>query len=221
MDTCQEQIVAGFETYLTSVGMTLPQLLRLCSNQKSSLLNLSSEQYARFSNFYRLLLAQDYSTFPKGTLLEQLTSILFQNSLFYVRKNCRTLTNELDLLLEWSEDSRLLLMNQSFPCFGDSFICECKNYSEAVSVTYVGKFFSLLRLAHAKLGIMVAWEGITGRNSWTDAKGLIRKIALSERIFIIVIDQNDFRDIFEQKTNIFSLVNEKYQALQNDIDYSQ
>ena len=112
-------------------------------------------------------------------------------------------------------------MNQVFSCFGDSFICECKNYSSAVSVTYVGKFFSLLRLARVQLGIMIAWEGVTGRNRWSDAEGLIRKIALSEHIFIVTVDQNDLQRIFEQQTNIFSLINDKYHALQHDIDYSK
>lgn len=221
MDICQKQVAEAIEKQLASAGMTVPQLMQFFSSKNSPLLNLSSEQYTQFSYFYGLLIAQNYSSFSKGTLLENITSILFQNSLFYIRRNCRTCTNELDLLVEWSEISRLSLMNQSFPCFGDSFICECKNYSRAVDVTYVGKFFSLLHLAHTQLGIMIAWDGITGRSSWNDAEGLIRKIALSECIFIVVIDRYDLQKIFEQRTNIFSLVNEKYQALKNDIDYSQ
>lgn len=221
MDICQEQVAEAIEKQLTSAGMTLPQLMRFFSSKNSSLLNLSAEQHSQFSYFYNLLIAKDYSLFSKGALLEKLTSILFQNSLFYIRRNCRTCTNELDLLVEWSEASRLSLISQSFPCFDDSFICECKNYSRAVDVTYIGKFFSLLHLADTKLGIMIAWDGITGRNNWKDAKGLIRKIALGSHTFIVVIDRHDLQGILEQKTNIFSLVNEKYQALKNDIDYSQ
>lgn len=221
MDIYQEQIASDIEAQLTSAGMTLSQLVQFYGSKNSALLNLSAEQYAQFSRYYNLLIAQDYSTFSKGKLLENITSVLFQNSLFYIRRNCRTCTNELDLLVEWSEISRLSLINQGFPCFGDSFICECKNYSSAVDVTYVGKFFSLLHLANTYLGIMIAWDGITGRNNWKDAKGLIRKIALGAHTFIVIIDKHDLQDIYEQKTTIFSLVNEKYQALKNDIDYSQ
>lgn len=221
MDAQFEHTALEIEEKMNSVGMTISQLIHFYSVRKSTLFNLSTEQYRKFSYFYQLLVSQDYSKFTKGSLLERISTILFQNSLFYVRNNCRTHTNELDLLIEWSDSSRLSLMNQVFSCFGDSFICECKNYSSAVSVTYVGKFFSLLRLARVQLGIMIAWEGVTGRNSWSDAEGLIRKIALSEHIFIVTVDQNDLQRIFEQQTNIFSLINDKYHALQHDIDYSK
>lgn len=67
---------------------------------------------------------------------------------------------------------------------------------------------------------MVSWNGITGRNDWSDSQGLIKKIALKEGLFIIVLDKNDLKRVCDNETNIFSLVTDKYFALQQDINYS-
>ena len=67
---------------------------------------------------------------------------------------------------------------------------------------------------------MIAWNGIAGRSKWSDASGLIRKIALRDNTYIIHIEKKDFKAIYEQKANIFSIIHDKYLALQNDIDYS-
>lgn len=67
---------------------------------------------------------------------------------------------------------------------------------------------------------MIAWDGITERSKWTDASGLIRKIALKDDTYIIIIEKNDLQAIYEKKTNIFSILHNKFYALQNEIDYS-
>lgn len=67
---------------------------------------------------------------------------------------------------------------------------------------------------------MIAWNGIAGRSKWSDASGLIRKIALRDNTYIIPIEKKDFKAIYEQKANIFSIIHDKYLALQNEIDYS-
>ena len=67
---------------------------------------------------------------------------------------------------------------------------------------------------------MIAWNGIAGRSKWSDANGLIRKIALRDNTYIICIEKNDFKAIYEQKANIFSIIHDKYKALQNEIDYT-
>ena len=84
----------------------------------------------------------------------------------------------------------------------------------------MGKFASLLITTETKLGIMVTWNGVTGRNRWSDSQGLIKKIALRQNIYIIVLDKNDFKRICDKKDNIFSIIDEKYTSLKNDIDYN-
>lgn len=68
---------------------------------------------------------------------------------------------------------------------------------------------------------MIAWDGITARSAWSDSKGLIKKIALKEDIYIIIIDKYDLEKIYKQESNIFSLLHDKYIGLKNEIDYSK
>ena len=85
-------------------------------------------------------------------------------------------------LIRWTESARLSGFQAAFPCFGDSFLCECKNYDGAVNVTYVGKFSSLMSVTDSNFGIMISWDGVTGRGKWSDSQGLIKKIALRENV---------------------------------------
>lgn len=209
---------------LNEIGMTLPQLFYCLGKNKSSLLNLDDISQKEFSEIYNNLSKGVVDKQSKGQLLEDLANLLFREEserFFYTRKNCRTSTNEIDLLLEWSDEARAIGINTMYPYLGDSFICECKNYDGPVNVTYVGKFCSLLTVTSTNFGIMIAWDGVTGRGKWDASQGLIKKIALSQKIFIIVLDKNDLKGISDGKTNIFALVHEKYIALKNDIDYTR
>lgn len=77
-------------------------------------------------------------------------------------------------------------------------------------------------VSNVKLGIMIAWEGVSGgSSSWNYGTGLIKKIALKKDIYILVIDKDDLKKIYNGKTNIFSLIYEKHKALQYNIDYSK
>ncbi len=79
----------------------------------------------------------------------------------------------------------------------------------------------MLSLADVKLGVLVAWNGVKGRGEWDAAKGLIKKIALKDGIFIIVIDKDDLKEIYDGKRHIYSLIYDKHSALKNDIDFSK
>lgn len=210
--------------FLSQKGITFSQLFQILGTRKSSLLNIQEKELKEFINIYDKIENKEYEKQQKGSLLEQLSAIIFfkgAQKLLNVRKNCRTSTNEIDILLEWTEEARILNLNNSYSCFGENFICECKNYNGPVGVTYVGKFCSLLRECDAKLGIMISWEGVTGKGNWDSAKGLIKKIALKEKIYVVVLDKNDLKEIYENRNNIFQLVYEKYNALKLDIEYSK
>ena len=184
---------------------------------------ISDEDYKECINLYNTIKKGGLTKGQKGQKLEELTTILFKKSvenLFDVYNNCRTSTNEIDLLIRWTENARLCGINNAFPCFGESFLCECKNYDGAVSVTYVGKFCSLMSVTNTNFGIMVSWDGVSGRTKWNDSKGLIKKIALHENKYIIVIDKNDLKHICEREKNLFSLVYDKYMALKTEINYN-
>ena len=66
---------------------------------------------------------------------------------------------------------------------------------------------------------MVAWDGVTG-NGWKAGMGLIKKIALSEKRYILVITKEDLESIYLKKDNLFNILMKKYAALKQDIDYA-
>ena len=219
----ESDIVKKSEAFLNDIGMTATEWLLTMGKYKSHILQLDDTSYKKFAELYEKIINKNFKQSDKGKLLEDIsTLVLYQGyaGIFECRRNLRTSSNEIDLQLCWTENARLAGIDRAFPFLGDSFLCECKNYQKSVDVTYVGKFFSLLHVARCKIGIMIAWNGITGRSKWSDASGLIRKIALRDNIYIIPIERNDFKAIYEQKANIFSIIHDKYIALQNEIDYS-
>lgn len=219
----ESDIMVKSETFLNDIGMTATEWLLTIGKYKSRILQLNDISYKKFAELYEKIISRDFKQTDKGKMLEDLTALLLYKGypgIFECRRNLRTSSNEIDLQLCWTENARIAGIDRAFPFLEDSFLCECKNYKKSVDVTYIGKFFSLLHVAHCKIGIMVVWNGIAGRSKWSDASGLIRKIALRDNTCIISIDKNDFKAIYEQKTNIFSMIRDKYLALQNDIDYS-
>ena len=216
--------ISSAEKILTEAGYNICEFISVIGRRNSSLFNINSDTYKNFSKLYEQLEQEDYTLCSKGKLLERLVFCLFEEgykSLFTVKSNCRTNTNEIDIFLLWTEQAINSGLPEKYPFLGNSIICECKNYEAPVSVTYVGKFASVLRSSNAKTGIMFAWEGITGKDNWKDAQGFIRKFALGEKIFILIIDKNDLKRIYDRETNIFYILYLKHEALKNDIDYEK
>lgn len=220
----EEQRFRNAERLLNQSGYTLTEFLNAFSRYKSTLLMMPDDYLLSYRELYDCISRGGLSKEEKGKKLEELSTILFQrsvDSLFDVYKNCRTSTNEIDLLIRWTESARLSGFQAAFPCFGDSFLCECKNYDGAVNVTYVGKFSSLMSVTDSNFGIMISWDGVTGRGKWSDSQGLIKKIALREKRYIIVLDKFDLKKIYEKKESVFSIIYDKYIALKNETDYDK
>ena len=220
----EEGVVKQVEDLLNEAGYTLADLINRMGNKNSKLLMLDDANYQKYVQIYEELVNGKLTTGEKGKKLEEITSLLFQNSvsgLFDVYRNCRTSTNEMDLLVRWTDNARLSNIASAFPCFGDSFLCECKNYEGRVNVTYVGKFCYLMTVTNTSLGIMIAWEGVTSRGKWSDSSGLIKKYALRENRYVVVLTKDDFQRIYKKEANIFSIINDKYLALKNEIDYDK
>lgn len=220
----EKEIIKDTEAFLDGIGMNLSQLVMTLGRHNSSVLQLDDDHYQNFCEIYTKIDKKDYSEKDKGQLLEELTFILFHNSypgVLECRRNCRTSTNEIDLLINWTEEARMAGINNAFSCLGDTFLCECKNYKGKVDVTYVGKFCYLLRVCDSTVGIMIAWEGVTARGEWSDSKGLIKKNVLKDGKYIIVIEKQDLKRIYERKTSIFSIIYDKYVSLKNEIDYDK
>ena len=218
----EETIYRDFENLLADTGMTLSQFIKQLSLRNSTVLNLPDEEQTEFCGLYDQIDSGRLNETEKGKKLEQLVAVLFgENSLFDCKQNYRTSTNEIDLLLTWGNKARMAGISNAFPCFGESFICECKNYENKLKVTYVGKFYSLLAVTKMKFGLIVAWEGITGQGEWNASKGFIKKVALSDGTFIVSLDRHDLKRIYDKSQNIYSMLMEKYEALKTDISYEK
>lgn len=220
MDT-NEAIFDRIEGLLSDNGLTVSQWLAHIGKKNSPLLNMCDTVHQEFCQLYDQI-ETGVDKKVKGQKLEELAKLLFENNgLFDCRKNYRTSTNEIDLLLSWSQKARSAGVSNAFPCFGEVFLCECKNYEKKISVTYVGKFYSLMSVTQIRFGVMFSWEGITGRNEWMDSRGLVKKIALRDKVHIITIDKDDLKLIYEKKQNICSLLLGKLEALDCDINFQQ
>lgn len=220
----QEEKFNNVEQLLEQAGYTLSDLMRDASKYNSSLLQMKDDDLAEYNRLYSEIDKGGLSKGEKGKKLEELSTLLFEKSvanLLQVYKNCRTSTNEIDLLIKWTDQANLAGINQAFPFLGDSFLCECKNYDRAVNVTFVGKFCSLMLVTNTDFGVMVSWDGVTGRGKWNDSLGLIKKFALSAKKYIIVLEKTDLQQICDRKRNLFSLMHDKYIALKADIDYEK
>lgn len=214
------EIVDQVYDMLKEKGYTIADFMQALGAVNTSLLNMSSDTQKMFNKYYDMLISGVCGKKEKGKVLENLTATLFDADCFCVCRNCRTSTNEVDLMVEWSEKSRMSCLNSAYPYLGERILCECKNYNKPVDVTYVGKFASLMAVSRSNVGIMVSWEGVTGER-WNYGCGLIKKYALAEKREIIVVDKYDLEKIRHGKENILSIIHKKHIALTTDIDYQK
>ena len=162
----------------------------------------------------------------KGEILEKLVSYLpyISGDIFYVDRNLRTSTNEIDQIVSLTPKGKMLLsyhlINPKLECF----LGECKNYDKSVDVTYIGKFCSLLLTNNVKVGILFSYYGVSG-TKWSNGTGLIKKFylhkeKLEDKYCIIDFSIKDFESILEGK-NVFQIIEEQLKSLQFDTDYSR
>lgn len=160
----------------------------------------------------------------KGKCLENLVVLLFRMSgnLFIVENNLRTNTNEIDQVLIPTPKAKYLINSGILNKRYELFLGECKNYHKPLSVTYVGKFCSLLLSCQIKLGIIFSYHGITG-NGWNYASGLVKKFYLhkekeEDRYCIIDFSIDDFEAI-DRGENLLRIIDEKLLQLRLDTNY--
>jgi len=160
----------------------------------------------------------------KGKALEDIASYLIKTTgdIFEVHRNLRTSTNEIDQLFKLKQSGKTLLKHGLINELFDGFLGECKNYDKTISVTYIGKFCSLLLTNKVKLGILFSYHRVSGKG-WSNGSGLIKKFHLhkediKERYCIIDFNIHDFRAI-EQGYNFLQIIDDKLTSLQLDTDF--
>ncbi|MEV2910048.1 acetylglutamate semialdehyde dehydrogenase [Paenibacillus larvae] len=202
-------------------------LLEVLDTEEKKYKELTKLDYEETSRYEELLAhlelvnsSKNYTTIEKGKALENLVSFLLEkSSVFDIQKNIRNSTNEIDQLL--TLNFKGLKFREFLPFPEDLILCECKNYNRKISVTWVGKFFSLLASNRSKIGLLFSYHGLSGEN-WNSSVGLTKKIfllkeKLEERIYIIDINIKDFRLIAEG-CSLLQLIKLKMSSLRTDTD---
>lgn len=213
-----------------SEELKLTELMELLGEQFSyaEICRLSEEQknhYRALLEVFRRVNSSTSTTGEKGTALEELVAYLLYISgdLFSVVKNAKTGTNEIDEIIELNSKGRPLCKCGLIPDRLSFFLGECKNYNKRVSVTYIGKFYSLLQTTQIRTGILFSYHGISGSN-WADGSGLVKKIYLQreaehDRVAIVDFNVSDFSAILDGH-NLFEILEAKFKSLRFDTEIS-
>ena len=151
----------------------------------------------------------------KKESLEELVSFISKKTnLFTVYENIKTSTNEIDLLLSLKKPIGSIIFEKMIALNNDGVLLECKNYNKKIDVTWIGKFYSLLRTSKTRIGIIFSYRGFTGTN-WKDGVGLVKKIFLIDNTIILDFSLKDFEKIAEG-VSILEIINSKILCLKCD-----
>ncbi len=160
----------------------------------------------------------------KGKCLEELVCFMFTNlDLFEIHKNIYTSTNEIDQLVALSDLGKLFKSDGQIDIKSNYILCECKNYSKKVDVTWVGKFCNLLEEQPARIGIIFSYYGFKGRGNWDSAKGLCKKFyyrkeKYDEKMYVIDFNIDDF-DKIADGISFLDILSSKVESLEIDTKY--
>lgn len=167
-----------------------------------------------------LEIADEENTKEKGNKLEDIVEFIFSNLKIFdvVYTNKRNSTNEMDLVIQLDNEGKLASYERLFPFREiDSFIIECKNYNKKVDVTWVGKFYSLLRSCNLNFGIIFSIKGFTAKSKWQDAKGLSKKLLLKDNVYILDFNKKHLESIADG-SNFIKLLEEEKRSLDLDVN---
>lgn len=197
-------------------GLSLERISELSGPQKI--------KYQELLDVFKTTNKSKSTTTQKGQTLENLVYYLLEVSggVFKVKRNLRTSTNEIDHLVGFNTKGDLLSSKFIIPQYFNYFLSECKNYKGKISVTYVGKFCSLIQTTNVKVGIIFSFSGISGPR-WKNGDGLVRKFYLSkeaidDRYCIIDFSLPQFEQILKGES-LFSIIDAQMSALRFDTDY--
>lgn len=206
---------------------TKEYLLKLLKDKEkvfNEITRLSADEKIQYSGLLdNLILVNSNKSIDrkvKGETLEDIVSFLIEKTnVFKVQRNLHTGTNEIDQIVELDFIGKEF--KDQIDILGDVFLGECKNYNTRISVTWVGKFYSLLETT-CRLGVIFSYFGLSGK-SWNDASGLVKKLHIakedfSRRIYIIDFNIQDFK-LINQGQSFLNILRAKISGLKTDTDY--
>lgn len=177
---------------------------------------MDKDNYQKLTDYINNINKNTYpESVTKGNYLEEfLTFIIKHIGVFDFNINVRSSTNEIDLRAE-AKGSYIPILSNYYKIYNSEVIYfECKNYSNKIDVSWIGKFFSLLNTSKRQLGIFISPNGITG-TGWRDGLGLTKKIALKNDVYILSITLDDLLEL--NNKSLLMIIKEKLIALEEDI----
>ena len=149
----------------------------------------------------------------KGTTLEDVCEFLFSGFEFIsVRdRNLYTKSDEIDLVLEYTGSEAHNLFD-----YHSRFIpVECKNIESTVSSKQVSHFIQKIRDAGSTIGVLVAWNGVSGQDTGKNAQRYI-DFSNNEEHFVVVLTSHDLYKILDG-TSLYDIIDRKIYELRFDI----
>ena len=140
----------------------------------------------------------------KGKALEEAISFLFRGlQMMSVReRNLRTKSVEIDIVLEYDGFSEYTLFEE----FSRFVLIECKNTNGAVPAKQLGFFREKLRNTGVQLGILIAWNGITGSESNRNAHRL-NDFGHEDPLLLVMTSRDLYRIL--DGVSLYEIVDEK------------
>lgn len=128
------------------------------------------------------------SSREKGDSLEALANLLLKSICCLTVKDTNVVTRsrEIDLIAEYVGSDEQTL----FDYYGRYILIECKNWDSPVPVKEIGEFESKLRSSDVDLGILFAWNGVTGAGNREYGEAVIES-SPENGPTILVFDERD------------------------------
>ena len=104
--------------------------------------------------------------------------------------------------------------------FGRYFVCECKDWDKPADFTAIAKFCRVLDSVKSKFGVLFSRSGISGKGKTKYAEREQVKVFQDRGMVIVVIDEDDLRQVGEG-VNFINLLRTRYEKIRLDLAHSQ
>lgn len=150
----------------------------------------------------------------KGISLEKLMTFIYGRfSIAEVTADVRQGGNQIDHMLYFIDGMTPTFIHENV---GLRLVGESKNHKDSISVREIADMTELLRSKNAKVGIFSSSKPFSnGSHMWTNAEGKRRKIALSEKKFIIGFTLDEIELL--SKHNFYTMLKTKYYSIVDEL----
>jgi hypothetical protein len=144
----------------------------------------------------------------KGHLFEKLMSVVLKSvEPFSTWNNVHTTTSEIDIVVEIGPSGTFIPALREW---GTHFLCECKFSHEHVSIQWVTNLNTVMQTHNARIALLFATRGVSGRGNGAKAKRLIEDLSImTPARFIVCVDSTDLKSC-GQGQNFLWLISHRY-----------